>query len=651
MAAFSGKMHSWIRTENGRGRVAVFITGAVTAVMQTLLIREMFTVVSGNEMIIGIMLAIWLAATAAGSVSTPRFTSENMNGMLMGLLLAFAAGLTGVRGIRLLLQPGESLSPHLLVVSLLVCEAPGAFLGGVVFGYLTLRTRGVSVYRWEQAGSLAGLFGLSMAVMFFVPNYPIAAGILFFCVPLFRGRVWRAVATTVLLLLLLSDQAAASWKYPLKVDTITYAHEGETAVATVDGQKVTFVNGLLYATSYATPAVEQAVHVPLSMLRRPGNVLVINDYGQRKEAMKYEGAKVRCIRTDRLITDTCCPYGVLEDEGGCYDAVLLGCGMPDNAAASRFFTHSFFKRMHQLTGDSGIFSFTLPFQTDFRDQREEVMRSVMLSTLRTVYRYVTVFPGEGYTFVASDLDRPLPDSCPVRTKYFQTMTLPSLTPERIRDANSVPAVNAVHTAAHPRLLLAALDHYLEQFMLRWWMFVILPVAFVALLLPLFRSSMETASVGSSGLVTGIYSVALILLYQSLYGTVYARLSLLLLSLSTGFAAGCLVRRLPVSDLLIGLFTGGTLFLLASLDTPPAPLFYMGNAGAGFLAAAQFVTRKTGKTALLYAADCTGGVLGMALASTILIPLAGMQVVAAGITAVKMLVGGTVLLRGGRGREK
>ena len=195
----------------------------------------------------------------------------------------------------------------------------------------------------------------------------------------------------------------------------------------------------------------------------------------------------------------------------------------------------------------------------------------------------------------------------------------------------------MHTAARPRLLYAALKRYMEQFRIEWWMVAGLPALLFLALLPLFRQSMEALSVGSSGFCAGVFSVAILLLYQSVYGTVYAQLSLLLLSLAGGFTAGCFVRKFPMSDVTIGLLTGGMLFGLSLPDTPPAPLFFIANAAAGFLVSAQFVTRRRTSAGKLYAADCAGGVLGMALASTMLIPVFGLAAVAAGLAVMKTAV--------------
>jgi spermidine synthase len=629
---FFGRVHPEAR--------GMFGAGALAAIIQTLLIREVLTVVAGNELVIGVMLAIWLAATAAGSGFGTRYPFCRSNITLFMLLFVAVGAMTGIRAARLLLMPGSSLPPQLLLSLLAATEAPVAFLGGYVFGTLAGRGRGANIYGWEQAGTLAGLMALSIAVAAYAPNYPIAAAGAFLCiVPLLKGAAPRWVAVLILALFIASDHYTAAWKYPLPIDRIVYAHEGEVARATVDGQRITFVNGAVYTTAYSTPAVEQAVHTPLGMHPHVRSVLIVNNAGHLAEARKYPDMRVRCIRTDRLIDDTCCQCARFEsvEQWKPFDAVILGCGMPDNAATSRFFTRGFFARMHTLTGNAGIFSFTLPLQSEYQGGQDRVVRDIIVSTMKSVFRYVRILPGEGLSFTASDTDYPLPDTCRVPNDYFQNTILAGLSPERIRTANAPPRVNDMHTAARPLLLHAALKRYLEQFGVEWWMAAALPALLFLGLLPLFRKSMDALSIGSSGFCAGVFSVAILLLYQSVYGTVYAQLSLLLLSLAGGFTAGSFVRKFPLSDSTIGFLTGGMLFGLSLPDTPPAPPFFIANIAAGFLVSAQFVTRKRTSAGILYGADCAGGVLGMSLASTVLIPLFGLAAVAAGLAVMKAAV--------------
>jgi hypothetical protein len=67
------------------------------------------------------------------------------------------------------------------------------------------------------------------------------------------------------------------------------------------------------------------------------------------------------------------------------------------------------------------------------------------------------------------------------------------------------------------------------------------------------------------------------------------------------------------------------------------LFYFLHAGMGVLGGAQIVSRSGTGLGALYAADLFGGALGMALCSTLLVPLFGILPVAAGVGGMKIVV--------------
>lgn len=614
----------------------IFASGAVTAVMQTLLVREVYSVVSGNELVIGIMVAVWLAATAAGSSAAGRLPYMRPQTLLAVMTVLSIGAMVGVRSIRCVLMPGESITLQALSIALVFVEAPLAAVAGLLFATVAREARGAGIYRREQFGTLVGLVVLSCGVMMHLPNYLIAAMALLSVVVLPVGVFCRLVAAVVIVCFLVSDDPTSAWKYPLPVERIIYGHEGEIAHAAIDGKSIMFVNGAVYAVDFPTPAIEQAVHVPLGMLGNARTVLVINNSGHLGEVRKYPGVQTRCIRLDRLFKDSTCACANTDELGrlGRFDAVLLGCGMPESVAASRFFTQSFFRRMRRLVADSGVFSFTLSLSVEALDREEALIRDIVVSTLREEFGHVSVFPGEGVTFVASDVEYPFPESCRVENSYFDNVILAAVSKERLKRANAPLRQRLLHTAAHPRLILVSLDRFMGRFNVRRGTFVVLLIVVAAFLFSLLYRSGETVSIGSSGFCTGVYSVSLLLLFQLMYGTVYMELSLMFMALAAGFAAGCFVGRFPCSDLVLGTVQCATLIFLVALEEPPRLLFFIGNSAAGFLTAAQFVTRGSTQTARLYAADCAGGVLGMALASTVLLPLFGIVPVAVAIFVIK-----------------
>jgi hypothetical protein len=105
----------------------------------------------------------------------------------------------------------------------------------------------------------------------------------------------------------------------------------------------------------------------------------------------------------------------------------------------------------------------------------------------------------------------------------------------------------------------------------------------------------------------------------------------------GFAVGSKLRRLPFSDSIIGIYFVLSFFILSIIPQPHVILFIICHFGIGFLSAGQFVTRKDTLPGILNTADLIGGVFGMALSSTLLIPIFGIVPVAIVIFIIKVII--------------
>jgi len=634
----NGTAGAGVRSLDKRSVVAA---GVFTAVMQTILLREVLAVTGGNELIIGVVLSGWLAATAAGSETGRRFPAGH-GSVAVPLLIVFSlCALFAVRGSRLFGRPGEELSPVMILVVASFIAALPALAGGYLFGAWTVASTAPDLYRREQAGTLAGLALVSAAVALSLPHtviIAVAALPLFFCMP---PRWLRFTAGALLLIPLASDHTTAAWKYPVAVTSIETSRDGEIAEARSDGNRVLFVNGRVLVAGFSTPFVEKSVHTPCSMHPHPRKILIINGTAERVEAQKYKGAEVVCMRTDHLPVDGSCSFGDagMMRGGAPYDVVIVGGGLPETIAQSRVYTVSFLRFLQSLTADSGIVSLTLPFTSEIPDRHDVMVRDIVFSTMRKVFPFVRAMPCEGVTFTGSRVAYALPDTCRVPNGYFVPVILHECTAERIAEANRPPRYHRIHTIAHPQLLYASIDRYIGQFGMQWWIVSAVPVMLTILLFIAIRSGRDTASIGTSGFVAGVFSVAVMLCFQGVYGTVYLHVSLLLLAFAAGLAAGAFVRRFPFSDGVIGIVAAGVLLLFAAIERPPAILFFGGNFIVGALVAAQFVTLTRSSTAVKYAADCAGGIIGMALTSTFLVPYFGISAVAAGILLLKVTVSG------------
>ncbi|MCX7726710.1 MAG: hypothetical protein N2053_07660 [Chitinispirillaceae bacterium] len=617
----------------------IFVSGFSTAIAQNIVIREIFTIVSGNELTIGLILSLWLVATAIGSVVGGKYFFKNNNILLFFLSFIFVLCITGIRSSRLLFLPGEAISPIYLTILIILFTIPLAFWGGYIFGIIsTQKKNGNLVYRSEQFGTLCGLTCFSVGAIALLPNYLLSLSFLLIILTAINGKWWKFFIILIISFFIFSDRLTINFKYPTKINKIIYGLEGEIAFSKVDNDTIVFVNGSLYSTSYSIPLIEQSVHTPFSMHPNPKKALLLNQHGHITEITKYKDVEITCRRLDLLIKDISCVFSTIDNliKKEKFDIIILATSLPENIASSRYFTKEFFSKIHLLTADSGIFSFTLPIYSEHLSKNQWSIHNIIVSTLKTVFRDVKVLPGEGLTFIASDVSYPFPQKCKVNNSFFDNLILAGLSSERLEEVNKEVQSSKIHTVFHPYLIGVSLENYLEKFTKAKGFLITIGFILLLFLLFLIKPTADNIAVGTTGFCIGIYSVAIMLLYQSINGTLYSHIAILTFALYCGFTVGSFVSKFPNSDLVIGILLGVSLLFLSFLRTQSILFFLLCNFLGGFLSSAQFVTRKTEKIASLNAADCAGGVFGMALSSTFIIPSFGIKIVAMIIITIKIL---------------
>jgi spermidine synthase len=636
---------------NSRPFRFLLAAGCAAAAVQTLFLREYLSIFSGNELVIGVIFALWLCAAAAGSYAGSRMNLPRVRTLSFLYLVSVMLGFLLLRASRLLFLPGEVIPPAAVAIIVMLTQSDAAFFGGFAFGRLARCGNGGRLYLAENAGAVAGLLIVAAGVIAHVSNGIAVAGVLaLFALTALgpdpedgRGRLLSrelAAAFIVIAGFVFMGPVSLRWKYGQKVDRVLSGYEGEIALSRGEAGTGTFLNSVLYRAGMSLPSIEQAVHLPAAMHAAPlRRALVVGNAGQVNELRKYAGLSIECLETEPLLATGGCTCGAAEGlkpyGNRPFDLILSGSGMPSSGAVSRFYTLSFFKKMRTLTDSAGVFSFTLPLSGNYLSQEECRLRDLLCVTLSKAFRHVLVVPGEGYTFVASDKQLPWPVKPLVRTEYLEAYTLASLTPERLSEANRLIDSVRINTIDRPYSLLLAQQQWLGLFKVPFFLFLgALTVLFLVAIavLPKTRAAL---SVGTSGFAAGVYSVALLLVYQFFHGTLYSSIAVLMVALTIGFALGSRVKRFPFSDAAVGLYAALTLAALTALPFPPLALFCVFHAGMGFLAGAQFVTRQGTPWGGLYAADLAGGVFGMALCSTLLVPYFGVTAVAVGLGALKL----------------
>lgn len=631
-----------ILAENSR-YLFLFSTGYFASIVQIIFLRECLAIFSGNELIVGLVIAVWLGAGALGSRAGCRVKTIENRYIALFCIFSLMAGLILLRAVPLLLNPGESVSPQLISIALLVTEFPGSFFAGFAYGMQSRMADGKRLYLWENSGSLAGLIIVSAGILLGVPNGHLAAvaafPLLFHLIPC---RYCFVMGTSILVIAVSMDSRSRTWKYVLDVSKIEYGNESEIAYSKSEGQDLVLKNNTIHYTDLSFPLLEQAVHIPLSVRNNNNRVLVINDMGHVRELEKYDNLETVCTRSEPVLAKKTNCFTKLSGEfigtESC-DVIILGNDIPETISQNRFFTEQFFKRVKTfLTGDSAVLSFTLNFNSSYLDNYEKKIRDILFLTLKKVFNNVKIFPGHGYTFLASDAIFELPDTCLVETDYLQGYIFPDLTIQKIKIANNVSDKVNCNTVNKPVILSLSLKRYLKQYnvQIKTAMSILVMVSIIVIVM--FWGKRSGVSVGTTGFSVAIYSLIILLLYQSVYGNLYSRISILMIGLSAGFIIGSHIKTFPYSDFITGIYLSVTPFLIIKSIYMPFSGFFLMHMGAGILSGAQFVSRKHCRWGDLNGADLGGGILGTILGTTIMMPLMGVINTAAFLFILKMLSG-------------
>jgi len=169
-------------------RVSLLALGFTSTVAQVLLVRELVAVFYGNELVLGLILAAWLAWGALGAGLAGRFVScsqKILAGGLVALGLLPALQMLLVRAARGLLRvpPGALVEFGPMAGVILLSVAPVCLLAGALFPPLARRLAETGrpagqAYLWECAGAAAGGALFSFILIRYLDPFQTAALIL-----------------------------------------------------------------------------------------------------------------------------------------------------------------------------------------------------------------------------------------------------------------------------------------------------------------------------------------------------------------------------------------------------------------------------------------------------------------------------------------
>ncbi len=439
-------------------RISLVALGFTTIVAQVLLVRELVAVFYGNELILGLILAAWLAwgAVGAGLAGRPVSCSHKRRDRLLAGGLALLGLLPTVqmllvRAARGLLRvpPGALVEFGPLVGTVVLAVAPVCLLAGALFPLLTRRLAEAGhpagqAYLWECAGAAIG--GILFSFLFIRCLDPFQTAALILAADLAAALLvglrlttaaHRPPATGFLLptigfLLLtvgflltapLLHRATLRWQW----SDLAFAADspyGRIVVQARESQRIFYENGILMFETQGTRP-EEVVHPPLLAHPAPREVLLIGGAaaGNLREALRHPAAHVTVVEPDPLLLRAARLHlppeeaAVLDDprvtvilaDGRrfvqtahrTFDVVILDLPEPSTGALNRFYTEEFFREVRAILNPGGVLALGLPAAENYWSPELARRNGSVYHTLRAVFPHILALPGDTTYFLAS----------------------------------------------------------------------------------------------------------------------------------------------------------------------------------------------------------------------------------------------------------
>ncbi|HDJ34243.1 MAG TPA: hypothetical protein ENF21_09140 [Bacteroidetes bacterium] len=674
----------------------VVAMGFTSMSAQLILLRDFLKLFQGNELVIGLLLASWMFITAVGAWTGYRFRRLHHHLALLFLVLAWLPPLTHFLLVWLrytFFTPGVMTGLLPVLVFSWTVLLPFCFVSGMSFPVFSgsLSERAGSnhtnrIYYLEASGSLAGGALFSFVLVFLFPHWAALFLILLLNMGVLATVAWRTGRRKILgwsvasmavtaFFLLFTDPGKLENRWLFPGQQVVMQQEspyGSLTLTRMHGQWQLYENNeMLYSTGI--PALqEEKVHYPLSQHPRPDTLLLVfgSWNGMLQEISKYGPAAVDAVEINPELVemlqsefpeisaswlamhfqDPVIFVNRAKDKR--YDAILVNAPPPDNLQTNRYFTREFFLRCRELLSPGGVFSISLPASGNYLGESARKNHSILYFTLKEVFPYVTIVPGEEDYFIASAREFDWDITGLITEKglendymnpWYISNDLIRRRADRIVEALT-PDIR-LNTGLYP---VATFTHWKQWLSHFDWLHSLVPLIFMLfILLTLVRMNPVQVVLFAGGFASAALEVILLLAFQVLFGYLYLATGMLITVFMLGLYLGSRTaeyrkggKEKPFTRPLVGLATilaamPVLIFLLknSSLNAILVPVF-IGSITllTAFLVGTLFargtrllqkdIFRSSGR---LYSADLMGSALGAMLVSAVLIPLTGIIV--------------------------
>jgi spermidine synthase len=559
--------------------ICLLALGTSSVSVQLIMIREVMSTFSGNELVIGLVLGVWLLFTGLGSalgVSVAKKARPERTlfagHILVGVLPFFQ--IAAVRALPLFWVRGEMLGLTSAVFSSTLILIPFCLVAGGMLPIAGAMLKGKNttsrVYIADTMGDIAGGLLFSFVLVYTLSHWDslIVLGML----NLLAGAIMTSYAGLPVLALLGIGILAAR---PLDLSTLSLRFPGQKLIVhkntpfaqltiSETGKQINVLQDAIPLYSTGDLDMESVAHLPLCQIEQGADILLIAGgvFGTIEEIAKHRPRRVDYVELDPAILDLdklidkslSYPFVQLYVGDGRlfvkqaetkYRAIIVDLPDPENAQLNRFYSQEFFHEAKSILTGNGILAFTLVGAENYLEEKGLAVNRSIYAALEHTFKHILVFPGITHYYLASDA--PLTTDIAgvlagrnIVTKRLVDYELPSMTdPFRLDILKRLLTEKKV--SPNRDLSPSAFAHLLDMWMkksespktLQYVMFVSI-LAFAVLAC---RKDMLRFTIMTSGYAGMAFELSLLLLFQVIYGYVYLRICIFITLFMIGSALG------------------------------------------------------------------------------------------------------------------
>jgi spermidine synthase len=567
----------------------VVAQGVSHVTTQLVILREMLVVLSGNELVIGVLLGSWLLLTGLGA-RVGRWGAARGEPLTQLVWAQFGVAvlpLGTVVALRTLRNTvfvrGAEIGLSETVMSSLALLLPYCLLTGY-----SLTLAATALGRWRpEPGSIARLYvadglgdvlgGALFALWLtrlsdhFVTLF--AVGVLNLGAAALLGRALGRPRLAVMALVLAVglglggstvnlDRPTLGLLYPGRriVEHVTSPY-GDLVVTQSANQYDLLQNGVSLGAAEDVEHAEEIAHFALAQRPRAERVLLLGGAasGVAAEVLRYPVRAVDCAEVDPRVIALVERYATgqhdprlhwVERDGRAfvrqtdqrYDVVILDLPDPTTLQHNRFYTREFFVEVKRILRPRGVLSLSVGQYADYVSPELGRVLSIARQTLGGAFAEVRLVPAGRVGLLASDGELTLDiaerlETQGIRARWLSRPVLAAmLLPDRVAELDrSARAPAPLNRDASPALQTAALRRWLGRFELGF-----LPWAAAGTLglvvagLALGRVPLAVATIGFSA---SALEVLLLLGLAVAHGAVYGTASLVVTAYMLGSTVG------------------------------------------------------------------------------------------------------------------